>query len=196
MPGHGGAGERVGRRGRRPAAGRVTAPGPEAGAGPKAGAVRAGPAAGAGGRPAGPGVPGGSDELERALRLHRLYDLYRGLLTPRQQDVFELYHWQDLSLAEVAEHLQVSRQAVHDLLRRGEAVLEQAEAALGVVAWRRREERRLRRLAALLRAAEAELAATRGAAGGSDPGVARARRLLAGARRLAGRLLDDMQGGV
>ncbi|HEY8393243.1 MAG TPA: YlxM family DNA-binding protein [Thermaerobacter sp.] len=111
--------------------------------------------------------------LARTLRLHALFDLYGGLLTERQREVFELYHLYDLSLAEVAEHLQVSRQAVHDLLRRAEAALEQAEAALGALARRTRRQRRLRRLAALLRQAEAELAGWPGhdgaGAGGGPP---------------------------
>ncbi|QIA28213.1 YlxM family DNA-binding protein [Thermaerobacter sp. PB12/4term] len=93
--------------------------------------------------------------MERTLRLHRLYDLYRGLLTPRQQDVFELYHWQDLSLGEVAEHLGISRQAVHDLLRRSEALLEETEGALGLGVWRERAAGHLDRLEAALGAAAA-----------------------------------------
>ena len=167
--------------------------------------------------------------MERALRLHRLYDQYGGLLTPRQRDVFEHYHWHDLSLGEIAENLGISRQAVYDLLRRGEAVLEQAEIALGVVAWRRRNRRRLRRLLGLIRAAEQELrdvpvAVGRGVEAGGvveSPSVAsslfrsrrsggpsvppggaasleaveRARRLLADARRMAGWMLRDLEGG-
>ena len=142
--------------------------------------------------------------LARTLRLHALFDLYGGLLTERQREVFELYHLYDLSLAEVAEHLQVSRQAVHDLLRRSEAALEEAEAALGALARRTRRQRRLRRLAELLRQAEAELAGwgtLEGTAGGTagavpDLPVRRLRRLLARARRLARNLLADTQGGV
>ncbi|ADU51069.1 helix-turn-helix protein YlxM/p13 family protein [Thermaerobacter marianensis DSM 12885] len=129
----------------------------------------------AGGREPGtavdPGSQAGLAPLERTLRLHRLYDLYRGLLTPRQRDVFELYHWQDLSLGEVAEHLGISRQAVHDLLRRSEAALEEAEGALGLGAWRQRAAQRLEGLDALLTALAERLAAVEP---GPGPGAGRA----------------------
>ena len=131
--------------------------------------------------------------LERTVRLHRLYDLYRGLLTARQQDAFELYHWQDLSLGEVAEHLGISRQAVHDLLRRGEAVLEQAEGALGLGAWRKRAARRLDRLEGLLAAAAQRLAQV-----AHEPGptaLAEAGALLEQARRVVAALRDDLPAG-
>ncbi|HEY8552041.1 MAG TPA: YlxM family DNA-binding protein [Thermaerobacter sp.] len=147
-----------------------------------------------------PGVPrvalhgdAGLTPLERTVRLHRLYDLYRGLLTARQQDAFELYHWQDLSLGEVAEHLGISRQAVHDLLRRGEAVLEQAEDALGLGAWRNRASRRLDQLEGLLAAAAQRLAQA-----SADPGataLAEAGALLEQARRMVAALRDDLPAG-
>ncbi|HEY8487817.1 MAG TPA: YlxM family DNA-binding protein [Thermaerobacter sp.] len=131
----------------------------------------------------------GGDPLERSLRLHGLYDLYRGLLTPRQQDVFELYHWQDLSLGEVAEHLGISRQAVHDLLRRGEALLEEAEGALGLGAWRQRAAGQLERLAALL----VDAAAQAGSGGGG--GAARLVDRLEQALQVVDRLRRDLQAG-
>ncbi len=149
--------------GRRPRSTGGTNPAAAGGAGPAepappaAGPARAGAGEGAGGGRPGPGEGAAAalEPLERTLRLHRLYDLYRGLLTPRQQDVFELYHWQDLSLGEVAEHLGISRQAVHDLLRRSEALLEETEGVLGLGAWRQRAAGHLDRLEAALGAAAA-----------------------------------------
>ena len=63
-----------------------------------------------------------------------LFDEYGALLTEKQQLCFDLYFNQDLSLAEIAEHLGVSRQGVHDTILRAEATLREMETALGNVA--------------------------------------------------------------
>lgn len=54
--------------------------------------------------------------LEQRAKLTVLYDLYGGLLTEKQQDVFDLYYQCDLSLGEIAAEQNISRTAVHDLL--------------------------------------------------------------------------------
>lgn len=48
----------------------------------------------------------------------RLLTLYGDLLTERSYDVAGLYFSEDWSISEIAEHLQISRQAVHDNLHR------------------------------------------------------------------------------
>lgn len=82
--------------------------------------------------------------VERALagrdRANRMLDAYGALLTSRQQELLRCYYRQDLSLGEIAAHARVSRQAVHDALRRAHASLERFEAALGLVAHSRRAE--------------------------------------------------------
>lgn len=72
--------------------------------------------------------------LDKFNRMALLQDFYGRLLTPRQQRVFELYYDQNLSLGEIAEEHQTSRQAVYDLLRRTEKSLEEYENRLGLVA--------------------------------------------------------------
>jgi hypothetical protein len=74
--------------------------------------------------------------LEKLGRLAQLYDLYGPLLTPRQQEAIRLYYEQDMSLAEIAAECGVSRQAVHDILRRAEVALEKYEQKLGLLAGR------------------------------------------------------------
>ncbi len=69
------------------------------------------------------------DTLEMTL----LYDYYGELLTERQRMCFELYHDQDLSLAEIAQELKVSRQGVYDNLSRAEAILRNMEEKTGCV---------------------------------------------------------------
>lgn len=68
-----------------------------------------------------------------AFEMTLLYDYYGDLLTERQKMCFDLRHNQDLSLAEIAEELNVSRQGVHDNLSRAEALLFNMEAKTGCV---------------------------------------------------------------
>jgi uncharacterized protein len=68
--------------------------------------------------------------IDKVTRVVNLYDLYGTLLTNRQRELVEMYYFDDWSLAEIAEHLEISRQAVHDNLRRAEEQLESYEQAL------------------------------------------------------------------
>ena len=68
-----------------------------------------------------------------ALEMTLLFDYYGELLTERQKMCFDLRHNQDLSLAEIAEELNVSRQGVHDNLSRAEALLRNMEEKTGCV---------------------------------------------------------------
>ena len=68
-----------------------------------------------------------------ALEMTLLFDYYGDLLTDRQRMCFDLRHNQDLSLAEIAEELNVSRQGVHDNLSRAEALLRNMEEKTGCV---------------------------------------------------------------
>jgi len=73
-------------------------------------------------------------DFEQRIRFGRLYDFYGGLLTERQKKVMEQYFYNDLSLGEIAEENGVTRQAIHDLLKRVEQTLERYEARLGLLA--------------------------------------------------------------
>ena len=68
-----------------------------------------------------------------ALQMALLFDYYGELLTDRQRMCFDLRHNQDLSLAEIAQELNVSRQGVHDNLSRAEALLINMEEKTGCV---------------------------------------------------------------
>lgn len=62
-----------------------------------------------------------------------LYDYYGELLTERQRECFELRYYQDLSLGEIGEELNISRQGVYDNLSRTEALLKKMEDKTGCV---------------------------------------------------------------
>lgn len=63
-----------------------------------------------------------------------LLSFYSEFLTDKQRTVMELYYDEDLTLAEIAEQLQVSRQGVHDLIKRSLKQLEELEFKLGLAA--------------------------------------------------------------
>ena len=71
--------------------------------------------------------------IDKVTKVVNLYDLYGTLLTQRQRELVEMYYFDDWSLAEIAENLGVSRQAVHDNLRRAEEQLDSYERALGLL---------------------------------------------------------------
>mgnify|MGYP002234700702 CR=1 FL=1 len=62
--------------------------------------------------------------LEQAL----LYDFYGELLTSHQKEIYEQFVLEDLSLSEIAEDAGISRQGVHDLIKRCNKTLEGYEA--------------------------------------------------------------------
>ena len=59
-----------------------------------------------------------------------LYDLYANLLTEKQKNYFEDYYFMDLSLAEIAENNNVSRNAVFDQIKRTVNTLLEIEDAI------------------------------------------------------------------
>ena len=70
---------------------------------------------------------------DRTLEMTLLFDFYGELLTERQKSCFALYHDEDLSLGEIAELMEISRQGVRDLLVRAEVTLTEAEEKIGFV---------------------------------------------------------------
>lgn len=77
------------------------------------------------------------DRLESAVgkrvRDTLLLDIYGRLLTEKQRLACELTWFEDMSLAEVADTLSVSRQGVHDLISRARENMENFDAVLGLV---------------------------------------------------------------
>ena len=57
------------------------------------------------------------------IKIGLLYDFYENLLTDRQKDVMELYLIENLSLKEISEELDITRQGVHDIISRTAANL-------------------------------------------------------------------------
>lgn len=68
--------------------------------------------------------------IEKSERVNNLLDIYKELLTSKQQDVLDMYFLYDLSLAEIAENANISRAAVYDLIQRSTKLLESYEEKL------------------------------------------------------------------
>jgi predicted DNA-binding protein YlxM (UPF0122 family) len=67
------------------------------------------------------------------LEMTMLFDFYGELLTEKQREYFDLRHNEDLSLAEIAENVGITRQGVFDIVARAEATLRDAEAKTGLI---------------------------------------------------------------
>ena len=70
------------------------------------------------------------DILEKKNKYNKLFDFYGSLLTVKQQEYFTQYYFEDLSLAEIAEIYNVSRNAVYDQLNKIYNLLDYYEANL------------------------------------------------------------------
>lgn len=71
--------------------------------------------------------------MEKFVEQTLLYDFYGEPLTERQQQVYESVVLEDYSLSEVAEDLGISRQGVHDMIKRCNHTLEEYESRLHLV---------------------------------------------------------------
>ena len=71
--------------------------------------------------------------MEKIVEHTLLYDFYGELLTDHQKKVYEDVLLNDLSLSEVAEELGISRQGVHDLIKRCHKILNSYEEKLQLV---------------------------------------------------------------
>lgn len=71
--------------------------------------------------------------MEQKLEQAYLYDFYGELLKDRQRKIYEDFIFNDLSLGEIAEEEGISRQGVHDMVKRCTKTLEGYEDRLHLV---------------------------------------------------------------
>lgn len=70
--------------------------------------------------------------MEEYAKVAILLDFYGQLLTQRQYQILDLYYNSDYTLGEIASQLNISRQGVHDGLKKGKKTLEELEEKLGL----------------------------------------------------------------
>ena len=69
----------------------------------------------------------------QAYRMALLYDFYGDMLTDRQKEFYDLYYNEDLSLAEIAENYDITRQGVRDVIVRAEGIMQELEDKTGII---------------------------------------------------------------
>ncbi len=74
------------------------------------------------------------EKMEEKVVQAYLYDFYGELLNDRQRRIYEDFVFEDLSLGEIADAEGISRQGVHDMVRRCTRMLEGYEEKLHLVA--------------------------------------------------------------
>jgi len=70
--------------------------------------------------------------MEKDFELIELFELYKGLLTEKQREIFSSHYIYDLSLSEIAEPDGFSRQSVYDAVKKVKAKLTEYEKTLGL----------------------------------------------------------------
>ena len=90
--------------------------------------------------------------FEKDLSIGFLLDFYGDVLSERKRTVLDYYYNDDLSLAEVAQEIGISRQGVRDLIKKAEEELRFYEEKLGLAARFGRARESAERLQALLEA--------------------------------------------
>lgn len=71
--------------------------------------------------------------MNEKITVSRLLEFYGELITEKQATALNMYHNMDLSLAEVAENMEITRQGARDLIKKGEAHLMEFETTLGMI---------------------------------------------------------------
>ena len=70
--------------------------------------------------------------FEKDLKKAYLLDFYGDVLTERKREVLDMYYNEDLSLAEIAEQIGISRQGVRELIKKAEDEIFFLEEKLGL----------------------------------------------------------------
>ena len=71
-------------------------------------------------------------EIEKALEINRLLDIYGRLLTKQQFEIMSDYYYCDLSLSEISELRNISRTAVSDAIKTATKKLDKFEKSVGI----------------------------------------------------------------
>ena len=68
--------------------------------------------------------------MDKTIYLINLYDYYEGLLTEKQKEYFKDYYFDNLSLSEISENKNISRNAIHKVIKETENKLNHYEKTL------------------------------------------------------------------
>lgn len=71
--------------------------------------------------------------MDKKVEISMLIQIYGTLLTEKQLDILDNYYNMDLSLSEIAENNKITRQAVRDIIKKGEKKLFEFEEKLQIM---------------------------------------------------------------
>lgn len=77
------------------------------------------------------------------MQLGMLCEIYGGLLTQKQYQVLSDYCNQDFSISEIAENNHTTRQAINDIIKKGESKLLELESNLGIMKKTMKQEKQI-----------------------------------------------------
>ena len=68
--------------------------------------------------------------MDKKIEISMLWQIYGALLTEKQREYIDYYYNEDLSLSEIAENEEITRQGVRDIIKKGEKKLFEYEEKL------------------------------------------------------------------
>lgn len=81
--------------------------------------------------------------MDRKVEISMLCEIYGKLLTKKQLNILDNYYNLDLSLSEIAENEGITRQAVRDIIKKGENKLFEFEEKLGIMKKNMKQEEKI-----------------------------------------------------
>ena len=84
--------------------------------------------------------------MDKKVEISMLCEIYGKLLTEKQLDIMDNYYNLDLSLSEIAENEGITRQAVRDIIKKGENKLFELEEKLSFMEKTVKQERKLQQI--------------------------------------------------
>ena len=94
-------------------------------------------------------------KIERFVHLNRLYSIYKDVLTDKQKEILSLLLEEDYSLGEVSDEIGISRQAVHDTIKRTEKAFQFYEDTIGMFRYEEKVSSKVERLLQLVQSSKA-----------------------------------------
>ena len=88
----------------------------------------------------------GSENMEKKVEVSMLCQIYGKLLTEKQFEFIEDYYNNDLSLSEIAENNNITRQAVRDVIKKGENKLFEFEEKLLIMKKMLKQEKQIQQI--------------------------------------------------
>ena len=81
--------------------------------------------------------------MDKKVEVSMLIEIYGKLLTEKQLEILDNYYNMDLSLSEIAENNGITRQAVRDILKKGETRLFEYEEKLNIMKKMQKQEEKI-----------------------------------------------------